>query len=104
MFIPDSRVKGKEKKGLPLEQILKRSHTWSEEFNIPNRASGSGWLFHNGVNGAEDFSKFHYNLQMFPNLFDRLKNWTTIESEINVAPPGKFGKKNKRSPIYTSYY
>ena len=32
----------------------------------------------------------------------------TLESGINVAPwikvaPGKFGKKNKRSPIYTLY-
>ena len=26
----------------------------------------------------------------------------TLESGINVAP-GKFGKKNKRSPIYTLY-
>ena len=32
----------------------------------------------------------------------------TLESGINIPPwinvaPGKFGKKNKRSPIYTSY-
>ena len=27
---------------------------------------------------------------------------STLESGINVAP-GKFGKKNKRSPIYTLY-
>ena len=32
----------------------------------------------------------------------------TLESGINVAPwiniaPGKFGKKNKRSPIFTLY-
>ena len=27
----------------------------------------------------------------------------SIESGINVLP-GKFGKKNKRSPIYTFYY
>ena len=29
-------------------------------------------------------------------------NSLTLESGINVAP-GKFGKKNKRSPIYTLY-
>ena len=33
----------------------------------------------------------------------------TLESGINVSPwinvaPGKFGKKNKRSPIYTLYF
>ena len=33
----------------------------------------------------------------------------TLESGINIAPwinvaPRKFGKKNKRSPIYTLYY
>ena len=33
----------------------------------------------------------------------------TLESGINIAPwiniaPGKFGKKNKRSPIYTLYF
>ena len=33
---------------------------------------------------------------------------TTLESGINIPPlinvaPGKFGKKNKRSPIYTLY-
>ena len=36
-------------------------------------------------------------------------NMCTLESGINVAPwiniaPGKFCKKNKRSPIYTLYY
>ena len=39
------------------------------------------------------------------------QNWflSTLESGINVAPwinvaPGKFDKKNKRSPNYTLYY
>ena len=36
------------------------------------------------------------------------KKWNTLESGINVAPwinvtLGKFGKKNKRSPIFTLY-
>ena len=31
-----------------------------------------------------------------------LLKFPTLESGINVAP-GKFGKKNKRSPIYTLY-
>ena len=32
----------------------------------------------------------------------RVNRSSTLESGINVAP-GKFGKKNKRSPIYTLY-
>ena len=41
-------------------------------------------------------------------FFIRLIFEATLESEINVAPwvyiaPGKFGKKNKLSPIYTLF-
>ena len=40
---------------------------------------------------------FLFLLQLFEKKVD-----STLESGINVAP-GKFGKKNKHSPIYTLY-
>ena len=42
-------------------------------------------------------------------LFWSYQQSYTLESGINIPPwiniaPGKFGKKNKRSPIYTLYF
>ena len=85
-------LKGRGKKGTSIGTNTKKIEPrddacapWSEEFNIPNRAGGSGWVFNNGENGAEDFSKFHHNFCMFPNLFDRIRNWTKgISVESNT--------------------
>ena len=44
----------------------------------------------------------HFPLGMINDTKDKVNPYT-LESGINV-PPWKFGKKNKRSPIYTLYY
>ena len=59
---------------------------------------GVRWCFY-------DFVKFSY-VKWVPRTVAQA---ITLESGINIAPwinvaYGKFGKKNKRSPIYTLYY
>ena len=49
----------------------------------------------------------HFPLGMINDTKDKVNPYT-LESGINVPPwinvaPGKFGKKNKHSPIYTLY-
>ena len=57
---------------------------------------------------AENYVSKSYLKHWFDYLNILIRDLHTLESGINVAPwiniaPGKFGKKNKRSPIYTLY-
>ena len=54
------------------------------------------------------YSQFNLFLYFTGSVSMYTQKMTTLESGINVAPwinlaPGKFGKKNKHSPIYTLY-